>query len=273
MNNNKALELFARADALYRQGQYRESLAALNGMAAAFPDNKALLYAMALCLERLERQEEAIRLCDRLIREFHFDKALILKARLVTTPTDAEKAAANEDRRNAWPQSFDVQGQSQMQVVVDAQKATPTRWYGIAAIGISGALIFFLLTVKYIAQADTVVPGALPTLFPMRLLFLFILTLIAEVTVIFYCNAKLQRQHTGMLLTSLICGVLFLLPFPGWLLTTWILRKRFHVGSAPIMLITVVSLGCCLLTAWLGAYMLDLTDPLRIFMELKAGYG
>ncbi len=269
MENNTALDLFARADAMYRQGQYEESLAALRKLAVPFPENTTLLYAIALCLERLERRAEAVSLCDRLVREFHFDKAVILKARLITTPT------ANEDRGNGLPQTFDIQEQNHIQAAVAVGEAyTPARWYATAAIGIAGALAFFVLAVNYLAQADTVVPGALPTLFPMRLLVIFVLTVITEVTLIFYCSAKLQQQNGDMLLlTSMICGVLFCIPFPGWLLTTWILRKHFHNEYLPIILISALSLGCCLLTVWLGAYTLDLTDPLRIYRELEAGYG
>lgn len=242
---------------------------ALRQLAVAYPDNKSLLYAMALCLEGLERLEDAVQLCDRLIREFHYDNAVILKARLVTTPT------ANEDRGNGWPRTLDIQEQNHIQSAVAVGEAhTPARWYAVAAIGISGALAFFVLAVNYLAQADTVVPGALPTLFPMRLLTFFILTVIAEVAVIFYCSAKLQQQNGDMLLLrSMICGVLFCIPLPGWLLTTWILRKHFQNEYRLIALITALAFGCCLLTAWIGAYTLDLTDPLRIYRELEAGYG
>ena len=131
-----------------------------------------------------------------------------------------------------------------------------------------------MLAVKYVAQADTVVPGALPTLFPIRLLFLFILTVSAGGTLIIYCGSKILQQPTSMrFITCLGCSILFLIPFPGWLVMVWVLYRRLHVAFSSIILLILLSVAFCLLTVWLGAYMLDLTDLQRIYMELKAGYG
>jgi len=275
MEKETSLDLFARADAMYRQGRYSESLAALRKLAVPFPDNTTLLYAMALCLERLDRRDEAVALCDRLVREFHFDKAVILKARLITTPSDPPEEALDDGRAMVWPASMDIEPARR---VKPASKTTPqqssTGWYGMAGVGVVILLVLFLLATVFFAQADTVVPGALPTLFPARLMLCYGIAIFTGAAFIIYCSARAEQKHSNMLaLTATLCGAAFLMPLLGWLLAAWIIHTRFEFETRKSVTVTTASIGLWLLYAVTAAYALDLTTFHSIFMELMAGYG
>ena len=275
MENNTALDLFARADAMYRQGHYEESLAALRKLAVPFPENSTLLYAMALCLERLEQRDEAVSLCDRLVREFHFDKAVILKARLITTPSDPPEEAVAEGMTVVWPSSMDME--SPLRAKPLPQKSvqqSSSAWYLAAAGGIAVLLVLFLLATLFLAQADTVVPGALPTLFPARLLLFYGMAIFLGATTIVYCSARTEQKHsTSLAITAACCGTLFLLPLFGWLRAAFILHKQLEFEKQKNAVITVAAIGLWALYAVSAAYALNLTTVQSIYMELMAGYG
>ena len=73
---------FSRADHLYRTKQYRECIAILDELNHAFPNQRHILYPSARCLAKLGRMEQAESLCDRLVDEFGYTKALELKLRI-----------------------------------------------------------------------------------------------------------------------------------------------------------------------------------------------
>lgn len=275
MENNTALDLFARADAMYRQGRYKESLAALRKLAVSFPENSTLLYAMALCLERLERRDEAVSLCDRLVHEYHFDKAVILKARLITTPSDPPAEAVDNDMQVVWPASMDIEPPLQAKPLPQrTHQQSASVWYLAAGGGVALTLALFLLATLFLAQADNVVPGALPTLFPERLLLFYGMAIFLGAMTIVYCSTRTEQKHsTTLALTAACCGALFLLPLFGWLLAAFILHKQFELEKQKIAIITAASVGLWALYAATAAYALNLTTVQSIYFELMAGYG
>ena len=72
MDQNDALEKYRQADTLMEEERYHEALAVLDELYAAYPNEKELIYIRALCLEKVDRKQEAWGLAKRLI-ELHDD--------------------------------------------------------------------------------------------------------------------------------------------------------------------------------------------------------
>ncbi len=86
MDAQTAQQQFQQADRLYREGRYAEALALLNALNKEFPNTKNLMYAAALCLEKVGNIEEAKFLCNALIRQFDYGKAKELLTSIESTP-------------------------------------------------------------------------------------------------------------------------------------------------------------------------------------------
>lgn len=82
VDGQESREKFKKADQLFREGNFREALALLDELNAAHPDTRNILTPMALCLERLGRGDEALPLCERLVRQFADARARALLERL-----------------------------------------------------------------------------------------------------------------------------------------------------------------------------------------------
>lgn len=74
MDNKEAKRRFQKADKLYTYGRFEDVLAELDHLEAHFPDNHRLLNARARTLEQLQRYEESLAICDRLLNEFSYEK-------------------------------------------------------------------------------------------------------------------------------------------------------------------------------------------------------
>jgi len=75
-------EKFKRADELFRGEKFAEALALLIELDAAHPNTRNILVPMALCLDCLGREDEALPLCERLVRQFADTRARVLLERL-----------------------------------------------------------------------------------------------------------------------------------------------------------------------------------------------
>jgi tetratricopeptide (TPR) repeat protein len=73
-----------QADSFYQQGRFQDALALLLQIDQAYPNEKNVLYAAALCFEQLGRSLEALRLCERIIAKQPDERASAMKARLDT---------------------------------------------------------------------------------------------------------------------------------------------------------------------------------------------
>ncbi len=274
MDSNKALELFARADALYRQGCYGEALTALRRLTEYFPEHKTLLYAMALCLEGLEQREEAIRLCDRLVEAFHYDKAIILKARLITKPDESSAAATRELAVPAWPERLDIAACATALAASAPVHPTKARHYWFSGLAVCSLVALFLLLVIFFAQADTTMPGASPTLFPGRLLsFMLCTAFLVSCVILGSCLLDEKQSIKTAVPLYLLSSFLILVPIAGWLPAAYLLRKHFGLEMQTILVLTGCVLGVCLFMAVSVSWLLNLNGFIDIYRELEAGYG
>jgi hypothetical protein len=75
-------EKFKRADQLFRDGDFAQALVLLEELDREHPDTRNILVPMAMCLDRLGRQDEALPLAERLTRQFADARARALAERL-----------------------------------------------------------------------------------------------------------------------------------------------------------------------------------------------
>lgn len=81
-DGNESREKFKRADQLFREEKFGEALSLLNELDTAHPNTRNILVPMVLCMERLGREDEALPLCEQLVRQFADTRARELLARL-----------------------------------------------------------------------------------------------------------------------------------------------------------------------------------------------
>jgi thiol-disulfide isomerase/thioredoxin len=79
---SEAEKLFAESKRLFAEGRLKEALEILTRLDSAHPNDRHLLYPLALCLARLGRVNEAKSVCERLVREFGDAKGAQLLAQL-----------------------------------------------------------------------------------------------------------------------------------------------------------------------------------------------
>lgn len=75
-------EQYKRADQLFKEGKYAESLQILDQLDQAVPNNKNISYARAMSLAKLNRRDEALAVCEFLIKNFGDPKAVKLQQSL-----------------------------------------------------------------------------------------------------------------------------------------------------------------------------------------------
>jgi hypothetical protein len=76
---------FGEADVLFRSGRYEEALVPLRALNRAYPNTKNVLFPMALCLEKLGRNDETRPLCAILVECFQDPRAMEMQRRLSST--------------------------------------------------------------------------------------------------------------------------------------------------------------------------------------------
>lgn len=82
MDKSEAERRFQKADKLFTYGRFEDALADLDALDAAFPNNHRVLNARVRTLEQLQRYDEALAVCDRLVNELGYQKAQTMKDRL-----------------------------------------------------------------------------------------------------------------------------------------------------------------------------------------------
>lgn len=98
MDRDEANALFGEADALFRAGEYGQSLELVGRLEADFPNNHRVLNAKAKALAALGREAEALAVCDLLLAEHGYEKIRPLRDKLAgrTALTVVETAKGGE---------------------------------------------------------------------------------------------------------------------------------------------------------------------------------
>lgn len=92
MDKAEAERRFQKADKLFTYGRFEDALADLDALEAAYPDNHRVLNAKIRTLEQLQRFEEALPLCDRLVDHLGYDKAHTMRERIREAHARGESA-------------------------------------------------------------------------------------------------------------------------------------------------------------------------------------
>jgi prepilin-type processing-associated H-X9-DG protein len=93
MEEHEGSQKFQQAQAFIQAGQYNEALALLDSLRLTSPNEKNILHATALCLEKLARLDEAKEMATRLAAEFPEPKYADLRDRLTQSTAPAPEQA------------------------------------------------------------------------------------------------------------------------------------------------------------------------------------
>ncbi len=88
-NASDSTRYFKQADELYCAGRYQEAMEVLSDLNRRYPNTKNILYPLALCLEKLQRTDEAVLICDQLTALFQDPRAAQLKERISASQMSA----------------------------------------------------------------------------------------------------------------------------------------------------------------------------------------
>lgn len=146
MASSNAEELFKKAGDLYAAGDYDEAHAILSQLDAQYPGNVQLLKALARTLDKLGRTEEAIAVCDRLIGQYGYVKALAFRERLAarSRQTADEVVFDSADSDDGIPAAE----MAELEAAIEANNAAPrTRRFRIKPVRL--AILIALIAGMY----------------------------------------------------------------------------------------------------------------------------
>lgn len=82
MRRHEARQRFEQSKLLFSQKRYPEAMIVLDELNAAFPNEKHVMYARAMCLAELQRPQEAIQICEQAVAMHNDPKSQELLGRL-----------------------------------------------------------------------------------------------------------------------------------------------------------------------------------------------
>lgn len=156
MDAQESQEKFKQADTLFKAGNYQEALDILAGLNRAFPNAKNILYPAAMCLEKLGRHEEALPLCNQLIRDFQDPRAEKLKAKIerraggtgaLLDLSDIDRSMAGDLFDTGPSHGGDLLGLPSTTHAYKPVEPDPIPWLKYSLIGLGAACVLALLIV------------------------------------------------------------------------------------------------------------------------------
>ena len=124
MDPQTMAQQFAEANALFRQGHYEQALDILSALNREHPNTRNIMYAAALCMEKLGSVEEAKLLCHKLIGQFEDQKARELLNHLEVAPRVAGPAGLDPNQgvqvldKNARLDGLEISGKSRRNLYI-----------------------------------------------------------------------------------------------------------------------------------------------------------
>mgnify|MGYP003637613284 CR=1 FL=1 len=141
---------------LFRSARYEEALVVLRDLNRTYPNAKNVLFPMAMCLEQLQRGQEALPLCELLWARFQDHRALEMQLRLRPSQTDLSLETIDFHRNYALPDLGSFQT-----IAVPSQEEEKIPPWKIAVISIAGLVaVLLLLFLPFLLQGSGVEPGA-----------------------------------------------------------------------------------------------------------------
>jgi len=264
MDAQDSTEKFKESKTLYQQGRFREALEVLTALDRKYPRTKNILYPMALCLDKIDCQGEALDLCDRLIQEFGDPRAVELKRRIQTpqAPTVAGQPPAPPGAAAGGPDlASDFLGERKPRPVPQPPAASSKRTV-LIIVGVVAALLLLVVAPLVIgamsgglsqpptpppdaAAPEVTMPGlpSLNILILIGLVFLVLTFVVSCACLYFVMNFMGHLQYddlNGNLLDvakcQLIMTLLSLIPIIGWIFALIYLSKHFDLSCGELVI-------------------------------------
>lgn len=272
LDKKEAKKVFQKADELFLQEKYEESLHLLQRLNREFPRQKHIMYSAALCLEQLGRAQESIALCEQLIERFQDERAELILSRFagedkVEAPiitASGSRKLSTDDRRLIAMLMQDPDNQTPLPAQHGSAK------FMLYGLGVATLILSFLMaTAGFLYHA----PGAGPSVgFSLgaggdsltlgQVLVIFLATSFAANAVTMYVLLALMRHQRyesaldnvfDVMQFAFYISLLLLVPVIGWLAIPIILRRHYYLAIAELALFlvlqTVLAIGFSIIFA------------------------
>ncbi|MEA3365591.1 MAG: hypothetical protein U9Q79_08115 [Candidatus Hydrogenedentes bacterium] len=155
MRRRDAREKFQQSKMLFGQKRYPEALILLDELNTAFPNERHVMYARAMCLAELQRPLEAMQICEQAVSMHNDEKSQELLSRLRREHGPLEEGATDlaslTGQRQAGPGLGDLSGLPDIPSVPDVPEfaamppqSSNTRFYVILGSVVALALILLI---------------------------------------------------------------------------------------------------------------------------------
>jgi len=265
---------FKQADNYYKQGRFQEALALLQEVDHEYPNEANVLYAAAMCFVELNRSQEAVRLCERILAKRPDERASALKARLDT----ATEAALHPTVIPEFVLDFDLDNPAPRKTPPrQAHQSNEVYWWIAGAIALT---LVVLLIVSYgqattarwldaVHQKQPVAPGDVFMGVAGRVLLGLYMGLPAgylALRLTGYLQNDFVEDAKVVSITVLLCS-LMAITCVGVIAVPFYLKKRFEMGYGELAIAIVSFLVC---QAVLSAIFLEVTNILGAALFFKA---
>jgi len=273
-------QAFKEADRLFREGRFGEALSLLQRINQAYPNEKNVLYPMALCCAQLGNNGEAVRICNHLLNAFQDPRARQLIGQLSSARTMQAASAPQfsaDDGTAVTGVLDDILGPPPGVRPGAANRQSDFDWkpYLIGGVMVAAVVVFLcipLLTGSGYSVGDTLnggvtnqlssppdtadgMSGAQGTSEPnpestaILVIFLFVFGFVLQ-TALLYVVMSIQKYHLHdefwpnlrvAALTSLLIQIVGLVPYVGWLFGFVVLKQAYGLTILQTILVYIVN--------------------------------